>query len=163
MSKVGHCDDKTLFVIKCVHEMQEVRVMELIASFTRGDEKSEEFKLGHLNISPVEFAALFEFLSYCKNLDKLVIREFYMEHFAFRELAKLLIRNNDINCKLTQLGINYNELTDEGVKYLTDALKSGNCKLTHLAIRGNKLTNQGAKYLSDALKNGNCKLTHLLT
>ena len=92
-----------------------------------------------------------------------MIREFYMEHFAFRELAKLLIRNNDINCKLTQLGINYNELTDEGVKYLTDALKSGNCKLTHLAIRGNKLTNQGAKYLSDALKNGNCKLTHLLT
>ena len=96
MPNVEHCDDKTLLLIKCVHEMQEVRVMEFIASFTRGGKKYEEFHLDKLNISPVESTALFEFLSYIKNLKKLVIRECYMEHFALRELAKLLIRNNDI-------------------------------------------------------------------
>ena len=49
---------------------------------------------------------------------------------------------------LTQLGINYNKLTDEGAKYLSDALKSGNCKLTHFDILYNALTDEGPKYLS---------------
>jgi Ran GTPase-activating protein (RanGAP) involved in mRNA processing and transport len=138
--------------------MQEVsRVMEL-ASFTCDN---KEFIMLGINIWPAESTALFEFLSYIKNLNKLVIRECYMEHFAFRELAKLLIiRDNDINCKLTELNIRHNTLTDEGAKYLSDALKSGNCELTQLDISYNKLTDEGAKYLSDALKSGNCKLTH---
>ncbi len=38
------------------------------------------------------------------------------------------------NCKLTKLGISRNKLTDEGAKYLSDALKSENCKLTTLDI-----------------------------
>ena len=162
MPKVGRIDrddDTLLYVIKCVHEMQEVsRVMEL-ASFTCDN---EEFIILGLNIWPAESTALFEFLSYIKNLNKLVIHKCYMEHFAFRELAKsLIIRDNDINCKLTRLAINHSELTDECAKYLSDALKSGNCKLTELNISYNKLTNEGAKYLSDALKSGNCKLTQL--
>ncbi len=39
--------DNTLFVIKCVHEMQEVRVMELITSFMHEDDgtKTEDFLL----------------------------------------------------------------------------------------------------------------------
>ena len=47
-------------------------------------------------------------------------------------------------------------LTDEGAKYLSDALNNGNCKLTQLDIRHIQLTAEGAKYLSDSLKSGNC-------
>jgi Ran GTPase-activating protein (RanGAP) involved in mRNA processing and transport len=35
---------------------------------------------------------------------------------------------------LLELDISFNELTDEGAKYLCDALKSENCKLTELDI-----------------------------
>ena len=161
MPKVGCIDprdDTLLYVIKCVHEMQEVsRVMEL-ASFTCDN---KEFIMVGINISPAESTALFEFLSYIKNLNKLVIRKCYMEHFAFRELAKSLIRDNDINCKLTRLAINNSILTGECVKYLSDALKSGNCNLTELNIRSSKLTDEDAQYLSDALESDNCKLTQL--
>ena len=45
----GFHDTLLVIVIKCVHEMQEVRVMESIASITR----DEEFHLDNLNISSV--------------------------------------------------------------------------------------------------------------
>ncbi|CAB3977011.1 NACHT, LRR and PYD domains-containing 14-like [Paramuricea clavata] len=184
-------DNTFLFVIKCVHEMQEVCVMELIASFTPDNdgEQSENFLMDALNISPIESTAVFEFLSYIKNLNTLVIHNCNMEHFAFRELAKLLIKDNNISllmiqhaqitdikhakpifdafsnekCKLPKLSMGLNSLTDEGAKYLSDALKRGNCKLTQLDIFSNALTDEAAKYLSDALKSSNCKLTQLNT
>ena len=47
------------------------------------------------------------------------------------------------NCKLTELDMDDNKLTDDGGKYLSDALKSDNCKLTASYINGNKLTDEG--------------------
>ena len=35
------------------------------------------------------------------------------------------------------------------LEYLNEALKSENCKLTELNLVGNRVTDQGAKYLSD--------------
>ena len=179
----------SLFVIKCVHEMQEVRVMEVITSFMHQGNSRKTFSLFNVNIEPVESTALFEFLSYDKNMHTLHIFGCRMPNSAYRELAKLLIQNNKLrkltelrilnspvtdesacylnnalksgNCKLTKLMIFNCELTDEGGRYLSDALKSGSCKLTELDIAGNRLTEQGARYLSDALKSDNCKLTKL--
>ncbi len=169
MPKVGgiNGNDNILFVIKCVHEMQEVRVIESITSFMHEDDgtKTEEFYLEKLNIASVESAALFGFLSYITNLQKLWIKDCRMQKFAFRELAKLLIQNNEIiklgKCKLTGLKITNCGLTHEGTCYLSDALKSDNCKLTELNISDNELADAGARYISDALKSDNCKLTHL--
>ncbi len=183
------CDEKTLLVIKCVHEMQEVRVMNRIASFAceEDDEgKHKELFLDQLDISPMECTALFEFLSYIKNLKRLDITRCKTKHFVFRELAKLLLQDNDItalvmrnvgmtdedaqhiidalgneDCKVTKLDIGSNALTDECVKYLGDVLKSDNCKLTELDISLNELTDKSAEYLSDALKSTKCKLTKL--
>ena len=166
--------DKALFVIKCVHEMQEVRAMELITSFGCEDdgERYNEFLLEQLNIAPVESTALFAFLGCIKHLHTLHITKCRMEHFAFLELAKLLQKENEIadldnehrneNCKVTLLHIT-SSLTTESAKYLSDALTTiyNNCKLTELNISSNELTHVGAKYLSDALKSDNCKLTEL--
>jgi Ran GTPase-activating protein (RanGAP) involved in mRNA processing and transport len=166
----GH--DHALFVIKCVHEMQDVRAMELIASFGCEDdgERYNEFHLAELNIAPAESTALFAFLGYIKHLHTLEISDCIMGHFAFLELAKLLQEENEIadldnehrneNCKVTQLHIT-SSLTTESAKYLSDALTTNNCKLTELDISVNGLTDEGAKYLSDALKSDNCKLTEL--
>jgi Ran GTPase-activating protein (RanGAP) involved in mRNA processing and transport len=182
------CNEESLLVIKCAHEMQEVRVMNRIASFTFEDDggKHKELWLAELDISPMECTALFKFLGYIRNLNKLVITRCRTKHFAFRELANFLCKDNDITalvmhylgmtdqdakhiidalgnkkCKVTKLNIDTNILTDESVEYLSGVLKSGNCKLTELHIGLNELTDESAKYLSDALKSNKCKLTEL--
>jgi Ran GTPase-activating protein (RanGAP) involved in mRNA processing and transport len=166
-------DDNTLFVIKCVHEMQEVRAMELITSFGCEDdgERYNEFHLADLRIAPAESTALFAFLRYIKHLYILHITKCEMDNFVFLELAKLLQKENEIadfdnalrdeNCKVTRLNIT-SSLTARSVKYLSDSLTSNNCKLTELDIGHNYFTYEGAKYLSDALKSDNCKLTELV-
>ncbi|KAJ7392233.1 hypothetical protein OS493_013610 [Desmophyllum pertusum] len=65
----------------------------------------------------------------------------------------------DANCKLTELDLNRNKITEQGVSHLCDALKDLNCKLTELDLRGNSITDLGVSYLCDALKDVNCKLT----
>ena len=171
MPKVRRIDantNKTSFlVIKSVWEMQEPDVMkELSSSFACGKD-DEGFCLEKLNIAPAESTALFKFLSHIKNLKQLKIRCCTMTNIAIRELAEFLKTYNHAldlkgdNCKLTELEVSFNNLTDESAKYLSDALKSANCKLTELDVSGNELTDEGAKYLSDALKSASCKLTEL--
>ena len=163
--RINRSNDKGLLVIKSVWEMQEDRVMEMISSFASEDDV-ETFTLYRLNIAPAESTALFQFLSHIKNLKKLQIINCTLTNIAIRELAEFLKKDNhDLesgNCELTELDVSGNiGFTDEGAKYLCDALKSDNCKLTRLDVRDNGFTAEGAKYLCDALKSDNCKLTEL--
>ena len=137
-------DDNTLLVTKCVHEMQEVRVMESITSFACEDDdgKYNAFYLMNLNISPVEATALFSFLGYIKNLHVLQIAGCRMEHFALRELAKLLQKDNEI----TNLQMVRSRISDEGAKHIFDALTNENCEITQLSIIEDILTAESAKY-----------------
>ena len=57
----------------------------------------------------------------------------------------------DSNCKLNCLDLDGDNLTNEGVKYLAEALKDSKYKL-NLNLAGNKLTDKGVKYLAEALK-----------
>ena len=127
-SIITKANSNALFLIRCAHEIQDVRVMELLASFAckENDEEYKTFCLEDVNIAPVESTALFEFLSFMKNLQSLNIHSCLMEDLVIREMVtKLLIEKSD-NCKLTKL---------DWTKYLSDALKSDNCKLTKLDIR----------------------------
>jgi Ran GTPase-activating protein (RanGAP) involved in mRNA processing and transport len=139
--------------------MQEESVTKLTASYLREDD-GEEVSLSNLNIAPVEATALFQFLSYVNNLHKLNITNCVMEHLAFREFTKLLMKGNE-HCHLTELDISQNQLTNENAECLSNARMSDKCKLTKLDISGNYLTHEGAKYLSDALMSDKCKLTKL--
>ena len=115
---ITKANSNALFLIRCAHEIQDVRVMELLASFAckENDEEYKTFCLQSVDIAPVESTALFEFLSFIKNLQKLEIGSRRLEDLVIRELAtKLLIENSD-NCKLTELDISYNDLKDEGAK-----------------------------------------------
>lgn len=63
--------------------------------------------------------------------------------------------------ELTELNLGFTNITDEGAKHISDALKNDNCKLTQLYLDGNRIGSTGARHLSDALTNENCKLTLL--
>ena len=67
----------------------------------------------------------------------------------------------DEHCKLTQLWLDRNSIADQGVSHLCDALKNEHCKLTQLRLTGNSITDQGVSHLCDALKDEHCKLTQL--
>ena len=120
------CDEKTFLVIKCVHEMQEITGMNLMAAWAgevMHNGRIEELLLTQLDISPMECTALFEFLRHTnmKNLHTLKITNCATKHFAFCELAKLLLKDNEI----TLLVINKVGLTDEDAKHSFDTIGSG--------------------------------------
>ena len=159
VGRITHNNGTTLFVIKCLYEIQDAPVMASSASTMgqRGDIVPQEFEIFGCSILPVEFTALFEFVSYIRNIERLSIYCCTMEHFAFRELAKLLIKDN----KISELSLQLVHMNDRNIKAIINVLSNEKCKLTNLHINKNKLTNESAKYLSDAMKNGNCKLTHI--
>ena len=66
-----------------------------------------------------------------------------------------------VNCKLNRLDLSTNNITDEGTKYLAKVLKHVNCKLNRLDLSSNNITDKGAKHLAEALKHVNCKLNSL--
>lgn len=66
------------------------------------------------------------------------------------------------NWPFNELDFGFTNITDQGAKYLCDALRSENCStLTELYLDGNRIGRDGAKDISDALKDANCKLTVL--
>ena len=67
----------------------------------------------------------------------------------------------DEHCKLAHLGLFGNSITDQGLSHLYDALKDEHCKLTQLDLACNSITDQGVSHLCDALKDEHCKLTQL--
>ena len=79
-------------MIRCAHEIQDVRVMELFASFAcrEDDEQHKSFRLLAPDIAPEESIAPFEFLSSIKNLQKLQISHCgNIDNIVIRELAIL--------------------------------------------------------------------------
>ena len=64
-------------------------------------------------------------------------------------------------CQLTTLGLSGNQITDDGVASLSEALKQSTCQLTTLRLNGNQITDDGVASLSEALKQSTCQLTTL--
>jgi hypothetical protein len=136
-------NEKTLLVLKCVHEIQEAAGMiDLIASFACKMEpdgrRAKQLLLTELEISPMECTALFEFLRHIKNLRRIEITKCKMSHSAFCELAKFLQEDNEI----TDLVLSDVGMTDEDAKHIIGALESDSCKVTHLDLSDNPLTDK---------------------
>ena len=73
------------------------------------------------------------------------------------EIAKLLPGNQHSQgfCELKRLNLGDNNITDEGVKHLSTALKHTNCTLNSLNLKYNNITDKG-KVKS---KNIKCKVS----
>ena len=63
--------------------------------------------------------------------------------------------------KLFYLNLAGNQITDDGVASLSEALKEPTCQLTTLGLLGNQITDDAVASLSEALKQPTCQLTTL--
>ncbi|CAF1089309.1 unnamed protein product [Adineta steineri] len=68
---------------------------------------------------------------------------------------------SDSKTKLNRLALTSNEITDEGVQYLAEMLKT-NHSLTQLWLGSNQITDRGMQYLADVLAHRNRTL-HVLS
>ena len=64
-------------------------------------------------------------------------------------------------CKVTELDLAYNQITDAGVASLCQALKTPTSEVTELCLDNNQITDAGVASLCPALKTSACKVTKL--
>ncbi|CAB3990142.1 NACHT, LRR and PYD domains-containing 14-like [Paramuricea clavata] len=148
-----------LLGIKCLYELQDVDIMKSVSRkcLAKGD---GELHLMSLDIAPVNSAPLFEFIGNRKNLERLQFYDCTIQgKYGYHKMEKLLFSTPGNT--ITSFSWCFGNLTDEGVKYLSNALTGERCKLTKLELRAAGLTDQTAKYLNDALKDERCKLSEL--
>ena len=115
-------------------------------------------------LGPVDCIAIVNFLKMHNEILMINLRGNNIGCLGCKEISEFLgfsTSVSDGNCKLSSLNLGYDFVTDEGVKYLAEALKHSNCKLNSLNLAFNELTKEGAKYLAEALKHSNCKLNSL--
>ncbi len=98
---------------------------------------------------------------FIKHLDELTQLNLDANSITDQGVSHLCDALKDVNCKLTKLHLSNNSITDQGVSHLCDALKNANCKLTNLDLVYNKITGQSMSHFGDALKSENCKLVEL--
>ena len=118
----------------------------------------------HCQIGPVDCSAVTNFLKMHNEILMINLSHNKIGCLGCKELSEFLVFSmsvSDGNCKLSSLELGVNILSDEGVKYLVEALKHSNCKLNTLNLWGNNITNEGAECLAEALKHSNCKLNTL--
>ena len=115
-------------------------------------------------LGPVDCTAIVNFVKMHNEILMINLRLNNIGRLGCKELSEFLVLSTSVsdgNYKLSSLELSATNLTDEGVKYLAEALKDSNCELNSLNLTDNNLTNEGIKYLAEALKHSNCKLKSL--
>ena len=152
-----------LLGIKCLYELQDINITRNSVSRIFLAQTDVSLTLRGVHISPVDSAAIFEYINEALKSENCKLTELNLQANGVTDQGAKYLTDafRSENCKLTKLSLDGNEVTDQGAKYLSDTLKSENCKLTELSLVYNKVTDLGFEYLSEALKSENCKLTEL--
>jgi Ran GTPase-activating protein (RanGAP) involved in mRNA processing and transport len=80
-------------------------------------------------------------------------QQLFLSHNLIKSNGSSIIANAlNNNNTLTSLSLAYNNLHDEGVRFLADVLSLNNSKLETLSLHSNEIADKGVKYLCDMLK-----------
>ena len=104
-------------------------------------------------LGPVDCTAIINFVKMHNEILMINLRLNNIGRLGCKELSEFLVFSTSVsdgNCKLSSLELSATSLTDEGVKYLAEALKDGNCKLNCLNLCNNLFTDEKVKYLVEA-------------
>ena len=148
-------------ICKCLYEL-DIKEQSLIKRKMEEISFDEVF-LVHCSLEPNDCRAILHFL---KNLDKkftLCLHGNFMDDLCCFEFKNWIVESDFCrgSCNLEGLSFAYNNVSEKGVGYLCDALKSEKCSLTVLVLNHNDVGDKGAELLSGAIKDGYCKLTRL--
>ena len=78
-----------------------------------------------------------------------------------KQIQLLLASSDNNDAKLRKLNLAFNEIKDEGVEILAEALTYRDCKLQILNLSLNHISNKGVTHLAHALTHSDCKLKSL--
>ncbi|XP_034536341.1 nucleotide-binding oligomerization domain-containing protein 2 [Notolabrus celidotus] len=166
--KSMHAMPGFVWLIKCIHEMQESQIAKGVMSKLEVD----HLKLTYCNIGPIECTALAYVLQHLKNpvglqLDNNSVGDVGVEQLlpCLHICYSLYLRNNNITdegiCKLIAKGVkcgNFqkialfnNKLTDACTLHFSHLLKTKQDFLS-LRLGNNNITAKGAKQLAEGLK-----------
>ena len=148
-------------ICKCLYEL-DIKEQSLIKRKMEEISFDEVF-LVSCSLEPNDCRAILHFL---KNHDKkftLCLHGNFMDDLCCFEFKNWIVESDFCrgSCNLEGLSLAYNYVSEKGVGYLCDALKSEKCSLTVLVLNHNDVGDKGAELLSSAIKDGNCKLTRL--
>ena len=148
-------------ICKCLYEL-DIKEQSLIKRKMEEISFDEVF-LNNCSLAPADCRAILNFL---KNHDKkftLSLEANFMGDLSCLELKNWIVESDFCrgSCNLEGLSFAYNNISEKGVGYLCDALKSEKCSLTVLVLNHNDVGDKGAELLSGAIKDGYCKLTRL--
>ena len=148
-------------ICKCLYEL-DIKEQSLIKRKMEEISFDEVF-LVRCSLEPNDCRAILHFL---KDHDKkftLCLDSNFMDDLCCFEFKNWIVESDFCrgSCNLEGLSFAYNNISEKGVGYLCDALKSEKCSLTMLVLNHNNVGDKGAELLSGAIKHGNCKLTRL--
>ena len=148
-------------ICKCLYEL-DIEEQSLLKRKMK-EISFDEVRFSHCNLAPADCRAILHFL---KNYDKkftLCLQANFMGDFSCLEFKNWIVESDFCrgSCNLEGLSFAYNNMSEKGVGYLCDALKSEKCSLTELVLNHNDVGDKGAELLSGAIKDENCKLTRL--
>ena len=115
----------------------------------------------HCSLAPVDCAAVLHVIENVKGILYMNLEENNIGPLGCVEIVKFFTSDRNKDNKLTHLNLWDNNITDEGLKHLTEALMHHECKLTYLNLWDNNITAEGLTHLTKALMHRECKLTHL--
>ncbi|XP_078087474.1 NACHT, LRR and PYD domains-containing protein 3-like isoform X2 [Mustelus asterias] len=142
----------------------------------------ETLAFGELRLTPIDCTVLSHVIRLCDTIKHLDLQNCYIQCEGLQRLEPVLhkcvvlrLGMNDLHdsgvkqllavlcnpiCRIQELGLEENILTDCGAKDLVSALNT-NQSLTYLNLNNNKLGDTGVKLLSEALRNPDCKVQKL--
>ena len=141
----GSEKDLAVTVIKCIYETKE--------SSSVVQSKLEEIGFNAVNFSacrlaPADCAAVVHCLNSVQQISLINLSSNNIGSLGCVEFVKLF---NNSNCQLRGLNFGNNNIDDEGVKQLSNAVV--NSQLSSLNLGNNKITDEGVKQLSNAAVN----------
>ncbi|XP_075048110.1 NACHT, LRR and PYD domains-containing protein 12-like [Mixophyes fleayi] len=104
------------------------------------------FKFSGINLTPLDYTVLSFILESCRNTEELWLAHCKIHIENIERLAPVLHTVNN-------LGICSNNLRDDGVRFLCDALKHPECKIQNLSLAFSKLTDVSCCHLGSAISN----------
>ena len=137
--------DLALTVLKCIQETNE--------SGSVVQSKLEEIgfnavDFSHCYLAPADCTAVVHFIKHIQQISLIHLYDNKIGSLGCVEIVKLF---DNTNCQSRCLNLATNNITDEGVKQLSNVL--ANSQLSRLNLGGNKITDKGVKQLSDVLAN----------